>query len=105
MTGRNGEKMSLTLEIEDQWSPAWRQVNAEFEAAMRKDEALEDMCSKMFFIYDGNHRHMAWKSFIDEKKSEDTGFIRSNGQPETIMLDISLGGFPKILKAMDSVNK
>ena len=58
MTGRNGEKMSLTQEIVDQWSPAWRQVNAEFEAAMRKDEALEDMCGKMFFIYDGN---VKWK--------------------------------------------
>jgi hypothetical protein len=39
------------------WGPHWTSVNDEFEAELASNPHLKSLCSRMFFICDGNHTY------------------------------------------------
>jgi hypothetical protein len=56
----------------------------------------------MFFIWDGNHRFFAWKSYIDRMHTEDYErhvFVNS------IILAPEPDDIPSLLTAMHDINK
>ena len=57
----------------------------------------------MFFIYDGNHRLLAWKDAIETLQVEDQYWVSKNGNPECIVLD-TVGGRRDILIVMYDIN-
>jgi hypothetical protein len=58
-------------EVRAFWSPNWAQANAVFESQLDTDPSFTSYKNKMFFIWDGNHRFFAWKSYIDRVHTED----------------------------------
>ena len=106
LTGRDGEEMAVSSAMVEQWSDEWIIINKDFEERLKGDADLEHLSRKMFFFtYDGNHRYEAWREFLEEGKVGDLEFMRRNGEPESIILDVGPKGFPKILAAMHAVNK
>ncbi|KAI5064953.1 hypothetical protein GOP47_0019648 [Adiantum capillus-veneris] len=56
-------------EIKANWDPFWIEVNEEFESELRKDTRLKDLSNQMFYVWEGNHRTVAWIAAIREKFS------------------------------------
>ena len=69
----NNEEKSKDVTETDKtkWSPHWQRVNDEFEADLQKDEDLKDLRGKMFYVWDGNHRHTAWMRHINNHHADD----------------------------------
>lgn len=44
-------------------------VNDEFEKELESDPKLSSLCGHMFFVWEGNHRTVAWTQAIKEKFS------------------------------------
>ena len=55
--------------IMEEWDPIWRQVNLEFEEELVLHPQFECLSQKMFFVWEGNHRTVAWQSAIQEMYS------------------------------------
>ena len=52
-------------------SPCWIQENDAFKNCLKSDLDLVGLNGSMFFIYDGNHRLLAWKEVIETLHAED----------------------------------
>ena len=46
------------------WDPIWRQINQEFEDELVLLPHLASLSMKMFYVWEGNHRLIAWKCAI-----------------------------------------
>ncbi|MCO5613021.1 hypothetical protein L7F22_067295, partial [Adiantum nelumboides] len=51
------------------WDPVWNDINDEFEAELRQKPKFEDLRDHMFYVWEGNHRTLAWIEAIREKLS------------------------------------
>jgi hypothetical protein len=47
------------------WDDHWRRRDWEFEDFLGSDEDLKMLSNKYFFVWDGNHRLLAWNNHID----------------------------------------
>ena len=65
-TNENREERLVKDVNTSSWSPHWTLVNDEFEAKLALHPHLKSLSSRMFFIYDGNHRFKAWTRYIDQ---------------------------------------
>ena len=98
-----GEDRLVSQEIMDQWNPCWRVENEAFEQRLQSDPDLECLSGSMFFVYDGNHRLLAWKEVIETLHADDQQWYSKNGNPECVILDTA-GGRGDILSAMHNIN-
>ena len=48
--------LDISNAIKDSWSDLWKVANERFEERLAQDEDLAPLSSKMFFVYEGNHR-------------------------------------------------
>jgi hypothetical protein len=71
ITNDRGCQMELTDEINKSWDPHWMIVNDEFKAILSKNEDLVSLHSMMFFVWDGNHRQVAWTNHISRLHRDD----------------------------------
>ena len=46
------------------WSKLWQKANKEFESVLNSSPYLKKFSNWMFYIWDGNHRLLAWYPFI-----------------------------------------
>jgi hypothetical protein len=74
------------------------------ESFLRKDKDLMGLSGCMFFVYDGNHRLLAWKECIESDHKDDALWYEKHGCPECVVLDTT-GGRGDVLNAMHDINK
>jgi hypothetical protein len=103
VTNDQGENRLVTQADMDEWNPCWVQENEAFEERLQSDPDLQCLSGSMFFVYDGNHRLLAWKEVIETLHGDDQQWYTKNGNPECVVLDTA-GGRGDILSAMHNIN-
>ena len=53
------------------WSPLWQEAFAEFNVKLKEDPDFAHLCGKMFFVWERNHRLIAWWRHINNNHSDD----------------------------------
>ena len=87
--------------IKDSWSDLWKVANKHFEEHLAEDEDLAPFLSKMFFMYEGNHRLTAWWRHINKYHGSDADWHFS---VDYIVLDTcTQNGI--FLNAMNDINE
>jgi hypothetical protein len=104
MTDDEDHNMVGTQEDVQQWNPCWIQTNDAFENYLKSDPDLVGLSGLIFFVYNGNHRLLAWKEVIETFHVEDQHWISKNGNPECVVLD-TVGGCEDIFTAMHDINR
>lgn len=51
------------------WDPLWIDINKEYEQELSLRPELAILSNKMYYIWEGNHRNVAWRATIKEKFS------------------------------------
>lgn len=102
-TNQKGEGLDVTAEIQATWNEHWRAENEKFERILEGDRELTSLCNKMFFVYDGNHRLLAWRDFIETQHKDEASWYSEHGRPECLVLDVSKSR-KLVLNAMHDIN-
>ena len=63
--------MDVTDNIIDSWSEIWVRANDAFEKILQVDKDLKVFSSKMFMVWDRNHRLQAWLPIINRDHTHD----------------------------------
>lgn len=66
----SGEDIAVTPATRQAWDPHWQSVDKEFERELRGKKNLSFLSNKMFYVWEGNHRTLAWMELINEKYRE-----------------------------------
>ena len=103
-TNESGENRFISAKDKREWGEIWGAENDKFESFLRKDKDLMSLCGCMFFVYDGNHRLLAWKECIETDHKDDALWYEKHGCPECVILDTT-GGRGDVLNAMHDINK
>lgn len=103
-TDENGEDRVVSAKDKREWGEYWSVENDKFEAFLRSDRDLKSLSGRMFYVYDGNHRLLAWKEYIESEHKDDELWYAKHGCPECVVLDTT-GGRGDILNAMHDINK
>ena len=99
-----GENRFISAKDKRKWGELWNAENDKFESFLRADKDLMSLSGCMFFVYDGNHRLLAWKECIETDHKDDALWYEKHGCPECVILDIT-GGRGDVLNAMHDINK
>ncbi|MCO5573887.1 hypothetical protein L7F22_027662 [Adiantum nelumboides] len=62
-----GECTLVSDAILESWDPFWVEINKEFEEELKEDPALSILSNHMFYVWEGNHRTVAWLEAIQER--------------------------------------
>lgn len=65
--------MVVSEDIEMKWDGIWQEVNMQFEEELQKKQELQVFFGKMFFVWEGNHRTVAWMQAIKESYERNRG--------------------------------
>ena len=65
------EVIAVTLAMIQAWDPHWKCVDKEFEGELKGKKNLSFLSKKMFDVWEGNHRTLAWMELINESYRED----------------------------------
>jgi hypothetical protein len=66
LTNERGESRTVTADDRATWDEHWRMRDREFEAFLQSNEDLKFMSNQIFYVWDGNHRLLAWTDHIDK---------------------------------------
>ena len=100
----SGENRFISAKDKREWGELWNAENDKFESFLRADKDLMSLSGCMFFVYDGNHRLLAWKECIETDHKDDALWYEKHGCPECVILDTT-GGRGDVLNAMHDINK
>ncbi len=100
----SGENRFISAKDKREWGELWNAENDKFESFLRADKDLMSLSGCMFFVYDGNHRLLAWKECIEIDHKDDAHWYEKHGCPECVILDTT-GGRGDVLNAMHDINK
>lgn len=101
ITDDTGSSQLVTEEIISSWDLHWVHENNAFEKQLLQDEHWASLCGHMFFIWDGNHRHQAWSTYISRFHSDDANWHYS---VDSILL-ASKGNTGILMNAMNDINR
>ena len=65
------DTQEVTEEIMASWSPLWREENEAFERFFEEKGDLDALKGRMFFVWEGNHRFLAWFHHINRCHEEE----------------------------------
>ena len=65
------EVLDVSDDIHNSWSSLWQRANEEFDAMLQNDPDLAHLSGKMFYVWEGNHRLLAWWRHINKHHSLD----------------------------------
>ena len=102
LTSYSLEESVVTEDARASWSPLWRKEDMEFEACLAAHPDLRKYSNMFFFIWDGNHRHIAWTDIIRSRHADDALFhvpVRS------VIINVSSENRNMLLHAMTDWNK
>ena len=103
-TNESGDNRFISAKDKREWGELWCAENDKFESFLRKDKDLMSLSGCMFFVYDGNHRLLAWKECIESDHKDEPLWYEKHGCPECVVLDTT-GGRGDVLNAMHDINK
>jgi len=96
----SGIEKVVTAADEDAWGPLWQLEHENFEDKVKGDSTLDLLSGHMFYVWDGNHRLLAWREFIDRVHKDDRDWHLS---VECIVLNVG-DSTPLLLNAMHDIN-
>jgi len=85
----------------ESWGLLWNAKNDVFNAYLNATPGLEHLQSSMFFVCDGNHRLLAWKSYISKNYRDNEKW---HVAMDSIVLDTK-GRIGLAIHAMHDINK
>jgi len=100
LSSDTGEEKVVSVADEEAWGPQWQKEHEDFESKVKDDPILGILSGRMFFVWDGNHRLLAWRQFIDRAHAEDPEWHLS---VECILLNVG-DSTPILLNAMHDIN-
>ena len=100
-TNIQGTEQSVSDEDHMSWNAHWRRKNVEFEEFLNADPELRFLSNKMFYVYDGNHKLVAWTKFIHQAYPND---LEWHFCVRTIVLR-TLDNVTNVLTAMHDINR
>ena len=103
-TNESGDNRFTSAKDRREWGELWNAENDKFESFLRADKDLMSLSGCMFFVYDGNHRLLAWKECIESDHKDDALWYEKHGCLECVVLDTT-GGRGDVLNAMHDINK
>ena len=56
------------------WSKQWQKADREFEGILKLSPYLSKFSNRMFYVWDGNHRLLAWYPFIASNQRNNPAF-------------------------------
>lgn len=62
-----GETTIVDNTIMSSWDPLWVEINKEFEEEISVCPSLKQLSNHMFYVWEGNHRAVAWMQAIQER--------------------------------------
>jgi hypothetical protein len=65
VTDVEGHQLDVTDKERGCWDDHWHRRDWEFEDFLGSDEDLKMLSNKYFFVWDGNHRLLAWNDHIN----------------------------------------
>ena len=89
-------------EMRKGWSKLWQKVDRDFESTLNNNPALKKFSNRMFHVWDGNHRLLAWYLLIEWNHKSDLAF---HVPVKSIILSIIDANCKEILHAMTDWNK
>jgi hypothetical protein len=103
-TNESGENRFISAKDRREWGELWGAKNDKFESFLHADKDLMSLSGCMFFVYDGNHRLLAWKECIESDHKDDALWYEKHGCLDCVVLD-TIGGRGDVLNAMHDINK
>lgn len=100
-TNDHGESRDVRDDIRASWNDHWVQGDQEFEETLKQDPDLLYLSSKLFFVWDGNHRLMAWYPYIASKHSTELSWHYA---VEARLL-VTLGHTGLLINAINDINR
>ena len=91
----------VTTDKRSAWGPHWHQRDWKFEEFLLGNLKLRSLSNKYFFVWDGNHKLMAWMEFIAQSYPHD---IHWHYRVQSIILQTK-GNVANSLIAMHDINK
>lgn len=96
------EECFVTEEMRRGWSKLWQKADRDFERVLNSNPELARFSNRMFHVWDGNHRLLAWYPLIEWNHKYDPAF---HVPVKSIMLSITDANRKEILHAMTDWNK
>ena len=100
-TNIEGNSRDVTNEDRSAWNFHWRRKDMEFEQFLQSNPELRFLSNKMFYVWDGNLRLVAWMEFISKVHPNDLDW---HFCVRTIVLH-TLDIITNVLTAMDDINQ
>jgi hypothetical protein len=70
-TNFEGKHREVTAAERDGWNQYWQSRDREFEEFLQRDPLLYDFSNKFFYVWDCNHRLLAWTDHINKVHKND----------------------------------
>lgn len=96
------QTQEVTDEERSNWSPIWKNVDKAFEESLKLSLGLQKFSNKKFYVWDGNHRHLAWMALIEEFHSNKPDF---HVAARSTLLNVTEKNSQQLLNAMTQWNK
>ena len=96
------EEGVVTKAMRKGWSKLWKKVNKEFESVLNSSPYLKKFSNRMFYVWDGNHRLLAWYPFIASNQRNNPAF---HVPVKAIVLKVEESNRKELLHAMIEWNK
>lgn len=71
VTNETGFSQDVTPDFLSSWIVHWLKAHNIFEDMFESDPILHCLKNKTFFVWDGNHRLLAWKTYFDRVHKDD----------------------------------
>ena len=92
----------MTDEMRKGWSKLWQKADREFESLLNTSPYLKKFSNRMFYVWDGNHRLLAWYPFIASNQRNNPVF---HVPVKAIVLRVEEDNCKELLHAMTDWNK
>jgi hypothetical protein len=71
LTDEHGKSSQVTDLDRAKWDRHWQQRDLEFEKSLNEDPDLQILSGKYLYVWDGNHRLLAWADHIEKVHREE----------------------------------
>ena len=99
-TNIQGNLRDVTDDDRLSWNCHWRRKDMKFKQFLQSDLELQFLSNKMFYVWDGNHRLVAWTDFISQAHPNDLDW---HFRVRTIVLH-TLDNATSVLTTMHDIN-
>ena len=96
------EEDIVTDEMRKGWSKLWQTADREFESILNTSPYLKKFSNRMFYVWDGNYRLLAWYLFIASNQRNNPAFHVS---VKAIVVRVEENNCKELLHVMTDWNK